>query len=157
MNLRLYFDGAAQPKNPGIGTWGFVVCPEDGVPIDIDDANDEPTNIIYKLCGVVKKGDMATNNEAEYWALGMGLKWISENTQATSLTIYGDSQLVVYQVNGLYECRSEKLIPLRKKIMERLAKISDWRAIWIPRHLNSLADELSDAAYREFLKRKRSA
>jgi hypothetical protein len=49
-----------------------------------------------------------TNNQAEYEALLRGLRYLKE-AKAISVEIYGDSELVIKQLNGQYECRSDIL------------------------------------------------
>jgi ribonuclease HI len=49
-----------------------------------------------------------TNNQAEYEALLRGLQYLKE-AKAISVEIYGDSELVIKQLNGQYECRSDIL------------------------------------------------
>jgi ribonuclease HI len=44
-----------------------------------------------------------TNNQAEYEALLRGLQYLKE-AKAISVEIFGDSELVVKQLNGQYEC-----------------------------------------------------
>jgi ribonuclease HI len=49
-----------------------------------------------------------TNNEAEYEALLRGLQYLKE-AKAISVEIYGDSELVIQQLNSQYECRNDIL------------------------------------------------
>jgi ribonuclease HI len=49
-----------------------------------------------------------TNNQAEYEALLRGLQYLKE-AKAISVEIYGDSELVIKQLNGQYECRNDIL------------------------------------------------
>jgi ribonuclease HI len=49
-----------------------------------------------------------TNNQAEYEALLKGLQYFKE-AKAISVEIYGDSELVIKQLNGQYECRNDIL------------------------------------------------
>jgi ribonuclease HI len=49
-----------------------------------------------------------TNNQAEYEALLKGLQYLKE-AKAVSVEVYGDSELVIKQLNGQYECRSDIL------------------------------------------------
>jgi hypothetical protein len=49
-----------------------------------------------------------TNNQAEYEALLRGLQYLKE-AGAVSVEIYGDSELVIKQLNGQYECKSDAL------------------------------------------------
>ena len=53
-------------------------------------------------------GFKASNNEAEYEALIIGLKLVRE-IRVESLEIYSDSQLVFYQVTDEYQARGEKM------------------------------------------------
>ncbi len=61
-----------------------------------------------------------TNNEAEYHALIGGLVDLSErihkhghSAAGYTLEVIGDSQLVLYQVQGTWKCKKEHLRPLR--------------------------------------------
>jgi hypothetical protein len=47
-----------------------------------------------------------TNNQAEYEALLRGLQYLKE-AKAISVEIFGDSELVIKQLNGQYECRND--------------------------------------------------
>jgi ribonuclease HI len=49
-----------------------------------------------------------TNNQAEYEVLLRGLQYLRE-AGAVSVEIYGDSELVIKQLNDQYECRSDTL------------------------------------------------
>jgi ribonuclease HI len=46
------------------------------------------------------------NNQAEYEALLRGLQYLKE-AKAISVEIFGDSELVIKQLNGWYECRND--------------------------------------------------
>lgn len=50
-----------------------------------------------------------TNNIAEYAALYYGLLWFLENIGPKPLIVYQDSQLVIRQVNGEYQCKQKHL------------------------------------------------
>ena len=88
-----------------------------------------------------------TNNEAEYEALVAGLD-LAKAVGATSVVIYCDSQVVTNQVNGDYECKSDKmkryLVQVRKRVDDLKAKI-----IQIPRGENEQANCLAKAASAE--------
>ena len=51
---------------------------------------------------------MATNNQAEYEAILKGLQLLRE-VKAKSIEVFGDSQLVINQLIGLYECKEDTL------------------------------------------------
>ena len=63
-----------------------------------------------------------SNNEAEYEALIIGLK-LTKDLEAQELKVFGDSQLVVGQVNEEFEARSLLMIKYLKKVKEIMAQI----------------------------------
>ena len=58
-----------------------------------------------------------TNNEAEYEILVVGLD-LAKAIGAISVVVYCDSQVVISQVNGDYECKGERV----KKYLEQVRK-----------------------------------
>ncbi|XP_075665397.1 uncharacterized protein LOC142635068 [Castanea sativa] len=85
-----------------------------------------------------------TNNEAEYEALVAGLD-LAKAVGAMSVVIHCDSQVVTNQVNGDYECKSEKM----KKYFEQAKKRMDElhaKIVQIPRGENEQTDRLTKAA-----------
>lgn len=131
--LVLHFDGSCEPRNPGgVATYGWVLSSgESGF-------------------GVVADGGAnATNNVAEWCALGFGLRWIIEHQPWPQLLlIRGDSQLVIRQLNHEWACRKPHLQVLRARCELLLSQMTvKWRAEWVPREQNGAADELSRKAY----------
>ncbi|KAL0367061.1 UNVERIFIED_CONTAM: hypothetical protein Sradi_3596200 [Sesamum radiatum] len=57
----------------------------------------------------IKFGFKASNNEAEYEALVIGMRMAHE-AGVKNLLAYSDSQLVVKQVEGTYEAKEESMI-----------------------------------------------
>ena len=51
---------------------------------------------------------MITNNQAEYEAILKGLQLLHE-VKAKVIEVFGDSQLIINQLIGLYECKEETL------------------------------------------------
>ena len=128
--ITVYFDGGAR-GNPGVAGAGAVITSQ----INGDDASRVVK--IRQYCG-----PSATNNVAEYTGLLLGLrtaknfveKYLRDlskantgaSTTAISLTstakiappidiqinIRGDSDLIIKQMNGQYQCKNAKLIPL---------------------------------------------
>jgi ribonuclease HI len=85
----LFFDGSSCSQGGGIGI--LLISPrgemfEFAIPIQ----------------------PIVTNHQAEYEALLRGLQYLKE-AKAVSVEIYGDSELVIKQLNGQYECRSDIL------------------------------------------------
>jgi len=59
------------------------------------------------------------NNQAEYQALIKGLELLKE-VHVDAVEIFSDSMLVIYQLAGIYECRSEVLIIYYEKSIQLL-------------------------------------
>ena len=87
--------------------------------------------------------DSATNNVAEYFGLIRGLKRaIKMNIR--SLIVKGDSQLIIKQMTGQYQVKSESMIELyeiSKKMEEEFENIS-YEHVY--RKYNKRADQLSN-------------
>ena len=91
----------------------------------------------------------ATNNEAEYEVLVVGLD-LTKTERATSVVVYCDSQVVTSQVNDDYECKGERM----KKYLEQVRKrMYDLQAkfVQIPKGENKQADHLANAASAEYM------
>jgi len=124
----LYFDGCSK-GNPGPSGTGAVLY-----------RNREE---IWVDCQYI--GDKRTNNEAEYCALIMGLEQaIKQNIQF--LSVYGDSLLVINQVNGVYKVKNAKMIPLFKKVISLKTKFEFVEFTHVYRDKNTRADELANIA-----------
>ncbi|XP_074277819.1 uncharacterized protein LOC141601433 [Silene latifolia] len=98
------------------------------------------------------KGDMivqaircefkATNNEAEYEALILGMQMAS-GLKVRNLTVYSDSLLVVNHVNNEYVARDPKMIAYLKIATERKSKFRTFKITQVPREQNVKADALA--------------
>jgi ribonuclease HI len=132
--ITIYFDGLCRPKNPGgMATYGYVIH-KDG-------------KEVKSGYGVIGTGAGMTNNVAEYSALKRAAVWVSLNSTDDEIEIKGDSQLVIRQMNGIWQVKSEtskKFVPEIRKLLEGRKT----RFIWIPREKNAEADRLSNIAYR---------
>lgn len=133
-------DSSIEPFNPGgIVAWAYIV--KDG------------KNLVHQEAGIsVKGGELATNNIGEYHAVIAALLWLIKlpETKRQPVIIKSDSQLIVNQCSGLWECRDEKLVPLHAMVIK--AKNRYGRAVtfqWIPREKNTEADALSRTVYDE--------
>jgi len=67
----------------------------------------------------------STNNQAEYQALIKELELLKE-VHADAVEIFRDSMLVINQLAGNYECRSEVLIIYYEKSMQLLKEFKDF-------------------------------
>lgn len=90
----------------------------------------------------------ATNNEAEYRALILGLTE-ARSMGATRLKVLLDSELVVKQVQGLYRVKNRRLRPLYDRVMELLQDMEAYDILHVRRELNTEADSLASRAARE--------
>ena len=97
----LYFDGAFRRKE-GKAAAGIVML------------NPAREKVLER--GVVLL-NVSSNNKAEYAALIAGLEWCASN-EINRLNVYGDSMLIVKQVQGIWSCKSDKLA---SKLRERFA------------------------------------
>ena len=69
----------------------------------------------YSLPKAYKMLFPCTNNISEYESLINGMK-IALEWRVDKLNILGDSQLVINQVNDIYQTRDDKLIPYKKMV-----------------------------------------
>lgn len=83
-----------------------------------------------------------TSNTAEWKAL-IALLEIAIEHKASPLTIHGDSQLVIKQIEGKYRVKKEHLKPLHQRALRLLIQLSGVKFAWIPREKNAIADALS--------------
>ena len=119
----VHFDGSARP-NPGVMRIGAVVeCCE-------------------KVKEISKKVGFGTNNMAEYIALIEALK-VARKMGAEGVEVYGDSTIVVEQINGRWKVKDEKLKELRKEAYELLCLFKRWKVEWIPESENERAHRLA--------------
>jgi hypothetical protein len=91
-----------------------------------------------------------TNNQAEYEALLRGLQYLRE-VWAVSVEVYGDSELVIKQLNGQYECKSEALRSYYEECREILKSFPLVTLQHIPREHNEEENRLAQSAsdYKE--------
>ena len=67
----------------------------------------------------------STNSQAEYQALIKGLELLKV-VRADAVEIFGDSMLVINQLAGSYECRSEVIITYYERSMQLLKAFKDF-------------------------------
>jgi ribonuclease HI len=136
MSCLLQFDGGASP-NPGPASGAYVLY-------------SPPVKQEGSICRlVIQEGykfiPHATNNEAEYTGLILGLE-AALNYGITDIEIEGDSQLVVNQVPGAWHVKTPALVPYRSKAANLYFKFQKRQIRHIPRELNSDADHLTREA-----------
>ncbi|KAG5553262.1 hypothetical protein RHGRI_011205 [Rhododendron griersonianum] len=87
----------------------------------------------------------ATNNEAEYEALVVGLD-LAKAVGAKHVLAKSDSELVVGQVLGEYTVKEEVMQKYLDKVKAQIAKLQSFSIVRIPREENIDADYLSKLA-----------
>jgi ribonuclease HI len=89
----------------------------------------------------VERFDQGTHNTPEWHALILGLRTALAHG-ARPAVVYGDSMLVVKQINREWKTKHAALQSPRTQADELLALFESWRVEWVPRLENRRADEL---------------
>src|SRR5262249_42722373 len=121
--------------NPGHACWAWLA--------KIDG------EVIAKDFGYI--GPRSTNNVAEYFGVGMALKWLRElwRIEPLIITFHSDSKLVLNQISGDWSYNKDELRKLRDRCLALVEPFgSSIRFTWIPGKDNP-ADELTREAYRK--------
>jgi ribonuclease HI len=118
----IYFDGGSR-GNPGIAAGAAVIIMDNG-----------ETHTVSQFL------EEATNNQAEYTGLIVGLKKAQE-LGCTELDIKGDSQLIIKQMEGDNQVKSTSLKPLYREAQALLTEFDNVDFTWIERSENQLADQ----------------
>lgn len=119
-----FFDGSASP-NPGKIGLGACICFQQTV-----------------ICKSAKPGGTGTNNVAEYKAL-IHLLELAIAMKIKKLTVYGDSQLVVNQVNGVWTVNAGGLRQYYDRVKDMQSAFTEFALKWVSRKRNGIADKLS--------------
>ena len=147
-SYRAFFDGCCEPRNPG-GTAGYGAFIVRG------------RERVWEHSGFVPPAPTTSNNIAEYLAINEVLDWFLQNEPKTPGFIFGDSQLVICQLwgwpthgrrwkihgvdtgkrKGFY---ADAAVAARRKV----ARLPKLKGFWIPREINSEADDLSKSHLR---------
>jgi len=131
---QLFTDGASK-GNPGLAGAGWMLI------------NQRDSLLIKDLQFLGE----ATNNEAEYQALILGLK-NALSCGAQEIRIHLDSDLVVRQINGLYRVKNPRLAIFFHQVRDLLSNFVKYAIIHIPREENREADRMANEAIRKQFK-----
>jgi ribonuclease HI len=126
--LVLYIDGASR-GNPGRAGAGIRITNGEG----------------KKMSEVSRYLGHKTNNEAEYWALLLGLRE-AKRLGGDILEIFTDSELIERQIKGVYRVKNLNLKVLHHTVMQYLKTFSSFEIESIPREENKEADGLANEA-----------
>jgi ribonuclease HI len=124
---RAWFDGSARP-NPGRCGIGARLEGPGGV-VELS-----------------RPAGYGNSSEAEYSAL-IALLEAAVARGVASLTVYGDSQVVIGDVTGPDTNAAPALQDYRATARALMARIAGLQLRWVPRHKNTLADALSQRAF----------
>ncbi|XP_031271118.1 uncharacterized protein LOC116129528 [Pistacia vera] len=98
-----------------------------------------------RIHGILRSGFKATNNEAEYEALLVGLR-LAREMGATAISVYSNSMLVINQILEEYQTKEDNMINYLKKAKAALEPFKHFAITQIPRENNSVADALARIA-----------
>jgi ribonuclease HI len=129
MNLTIHIDGGSR-GNPGPAAAGVTI------------RNSDTSATLHE--GGYFLGT-ATNNVAEYQGLLTALR-VATGMDASRLTIYSDSQLMVRQITGSYRVKSAPLKKLHDQAQSLLRGFEQWKITHVLRDANKRADELANLA-----------
>ena len=130
MILHTYSDGGAR-GNPGPAAIGVVLC-------------DEKDRVLYETARCIGE---ATNNQAEYHAMLTALE-AAKQRGAKRLVCHGDSELIIFQLQGVYRIIDFTLKTLAEKVKSLAAGFESVTFRQVPREhpLISRADKLLNQA-----------
>ncbi|XP_006661832.1 uncharacterized protein LOC102712664 [Oryza brachyantha] len=124
----LHFDGASK-GNPGKAGAGAVLMTEDG-----------------RVISRIREGlGIVTNNVAEYRGLILGLKYAIRHG-FKKIKIYGDSQLVCYQVKGTWQTKNHNMMKLCKEARKLKENFVSFEINHVRREWNAEADRQANIA-----------
>ncbi|XP_051113709.1 uncharacterized protein LOC127239550 [Andrographis paniculata] len=86
-----------------------------------------------------------TNNQAKYEALLVALR-ILHKKGAKAIRFQGDSQLILKQITGEFQCKDERMRNLRMEAVRMLQTFDDAVVEFIPRAKNIIANDLAQEA-----------
>ncbi|XP_058111606.1 uncharacterized protein LOC131254920 [Magnolia sinica] len=119
----LFFDGAANSKGSGVVT--IIYSP-----------NDVPIPISRRLAF------QCTNNVAEYEACIAGLRE-AVILNVKKLRVFGDSQLIINQINDDWKTKDQKLIPYYVYLENLIEEFNKITFSYMPRVKNQFVDALA--------------
>jgi ribonuclease HI len=137
LSLVVYIDGASK-GNPGRAGAGVWIANGEG----------------RKMAEMSRYLGHKTNNEAEYWALLLGLRE-AKRLGGRSIHVLTDSELLERQVNGIYRVRNLNLKGLYNRAILDLKGFSSFTIESIPREQNREADRLANEAVRRRMAREK--
>ncbi len=93
--------------------------------------------------------ESATNNEAEYRGLLMGIE-LAKELKLSDVIFLGDSKLVVMQVSGQWQAKHPMMNELKNQVIRELVGIPHWQIDWVRREFNAEADRVANQTMDKF-------
>ena len=119
----MHFDGSV--AKVGVGAGVYIISP-------IKDFKGMPYNLTFEC----------TNNLAEYESLFLGMHDLKD-MGAKRVQVMGDSELVINQVNGIYQTIHPRMRAYRKEVWDMFGNYFTEHTIRVvPRYENIVADSL---------------
>jgi ribonuclease HI len=134
--LRAWFDGSCWPNPGGHAGYGVVV--------------QRHNQTIYSKAVYLGNGPHLTHEIAEYAGVVAVLRFLLQE-QIPWATVYGDSQMVIKQLNGTIKARRGAYLSYYQEAHELMARLPNVRLVWISRGQNTEADRLSKTAVAPFI------
>ena len=119
----VYVDGASNQKGSGVGL--ILMSPE---------------KIVIEKA--LRLNSSATNNEAEYEALLVGMTMV-QRMGGKSIKLFSDSRLVVGQVRGEFEAKDERMQGYLSQVKCLQLKFDSFDLLHVPRSGNAHVDSLA--------------
>ena len=119
----VYVDGASNQKGSGVGL--VLISPE---------------KVIVEKS--LRLDFSATNNEAEYETLMMGMAMV-QRMGGKSVKVFSDSRLVIGQVKGKFEAKDERMQGYLSQVKCLQSEFESFDLLHIPRSGNAHADSLA--------------
>ncbi len=116
----IVFDGGSL-GNPGKGYGSYILFGSGG-------------SVRRQKLDYADRGNQVTNNQAEYLTLIGALESLRDqlgvDAKSAAVSIWGDSSLVVNQVNGTWKVKNAELQPLVQAAKQALASFGTWSIRW---------------------------
>jgi ribonuclease HI len=130
MILHTFSDGGAR-GNPGPAAIGVVLCDPEG-------------KILHEFAECI--GAM-TNNKAEYRAMLKALE-LAKDHKGSKLLCHGDSELIIFQLQGIYRIKNPDLQTLAEKVKSAASVFDEveWKQVPREHPMISRADKLLNQA-----------
>jgi ribonuclease HI len=133
LTVTVYVDGLAEPRNPGTGTYGYLIY--------------EGTRKVAEGSGLA--GYDVTSNFAEYTALAEALKRLRSLGIEGDVIVRSDSRLLVGQMGEGWKVNGGMYVEKMKEVRDLMKDFGSVRFEWVPREKNQEADLLTRVAYEK--------